>query len=92
MQSHIIPLRRRNRSLHNQHSGEDYVMYALRETLAKAQAAGTAIGHFNVADLVMLKAVFASARELKVPVLVGASEGGSSPRLLIRCRKWPARA
>ena len=50
-------------------------MYSLREILAQAQAAGAAIGHFNVADLVLLKAVFASARELKVPVLVGASEG-----------------
>jgi len=50
-------------------------MYALREILTQAQAAGTAVGHFNVADLVLLKAVFASARELKVPVLVGASEG-----------------
>jgi len=50
-------------------------MYALREALAQAQAAGAAVGHFNVADLVLLKAVFASARELKVPVLVGASEG-----------------
>jgi fructose-bisphosphate aldolase class II len=50
-------------------------MYALREVLAQAQAAGAAIGHFNVADLVLLKAVFASARDLKVPVLVGASEG-----------------
>jgi fructose-bisphosphate aldolase class II len=50
-------------------------MYALRDILSRAQAAGTAIGHFNVADLVLLKAVFASARELKVPVLVGASEG-----------------
>ena len=39
-------------------------MYSLREVLAQAQAAGTAIGHFNVADLVLLKAVFASAREL----------------------------
>jgi fructose-bisphosphate aldolase class II len=34
-----------------------------------------AIGHFNVADLVTLKAVFAAAQELKVPVLVGVSEG-----------------
>jgi fructose-bisphosphate aldolase class II len=50
-------------------------MYALRQTLVQAQAAGRAIGHFNVADLVLLKAVFAAARELKVPVLVGASEG-----------------
>jgi fructose-bisphosphate aldolase class II len=29
----------------------------------------------NIADLVILKAVFEAARELKVPVLVGASEG-----------------
>src|SRR5262245_49237394 len=50
-------------------------MYSLREVLAQAQAARAAVGHFNVADLVLLKAVFASARELKVPVLVGASEG-----------------
>src|SRR6516164_6017209 len=50
-------------------------MYTLRDILTQAQAAGVAIGHFNVADLVLLKAVFASARELKVPVLVGASEG-----------------
>src|SRR5580658_3750355 len=34
-----------------------------------------AIGHFNIADLVLLKGVFEAARELKVPVLVGASEG-----------------
>src|SRR5215467_8105807 len=50
-------------------------MHALREFLAQAQAAGTAVGHFNVADLVLLKAVFAAARERTVPVLVGASEG-----------------
>ena len=50
-------------------------MYAFREILAQVQVARTAIGHFNIADLVLLKAVFASARELKVPVLVGASEG-----------------
>lgn len=46
-------------------------MYSLREVLAQAQAAGTAIGHFNVADLVLLKAVFSAARELKVPVARG---------------------
>jgi fructose-bisphosphate aldolase class II len=50
-------------------------MNTLREILAQAQSEGTAVGHFNVADLVMLKAVFASARELQVPVMVGASEG-----------------
>jgi fructose-bisphosphate aldolase class II len=56
-------------------TSEDHIMHALRAVLAQAQAAGAAIGHFNVADLVLLKAVFASARDLKVPVLVGASEG-----------------
>jgi fructose-bisphosphate aldolase class II len=55
--------------------GKEQIMYTLREILAKAQASGVAVGHFNVADLVLLKAVFASAREMKVPVLVGASEG-----------------
>ena len=50
-------------------------MHQLRDALQKAQENGVAIGHFNVADLVLLKAVFASARELNVPVLVGASEG-----------------
>src|ERR1700677_3208825 len=34
-----------------------------------------AIGHFNISDWILLKAVFASAQELKVPVIVGASEG-----------------
>jgi fructose-bisphosphate aldolase class II len=34
-----------------------------------------AIGHFNVSDWVLLKAVLASGQELKVPVVVGASEG-----------------
>jgi len=50
-------------------------MQRLRDALTKAQENGVAVGHFNVADLVLLKAVFASARELNVPVLVGASEG-----------------
>src|SRR5713226_8215613 len=50
-------------------------MNRLQEFLAQAQESGAAVGHFNVADLVLLKAVFASAREMKVPVLVGASEG-----------------
>src|SRR5262245_28965388 len=50
-------------------------MHTLRDVLARAQAAGTAVGNFNVADLVLLKAVFAAARERDVPVLVGASEG-----------------
>ena len=50
-------------------------MRSLREILEQAQTTGVAVGHFNVADFVMLKAIFAAAQELKVPVVVGASEG-----------------
>ena len=50
-------------------------MRDLGSTLQLARRDGVALGHFNVADLVLLKAVFSSARELNVPVLVGASEG-----------------
>jgi fructose-bisphosphate aldolase class II len=50
-------------------------MKSLRDLLQEAQQNGVAIGHFNIADLVLLKAVFAAAQELKVPVLIGLSEG-----------------
>jgi fructose-bisphosphate aldolase class II len=50
-------------------------MQTLRNALEQSEKNGVAIGHFNVADLVLLKAVVAAARDLKVPVAVGASEG-----------------
>jgi fructose-bisphosphate aldolase, class II len=50
-------------------------MQSLSEVLKQAAKSGTAVGHFNVSDLVLLKAVFGAALELKVPVIVGASEG-----------------
>jgi fructose-bisphosphate aldolase class II len=50
-------------------------MRSLREILQDAQQRGVAVGHFNISDLVLLKAVFSAARELKVPVMVGLSEG-----------------
>ena len=50
-------------------------MRNLRDALQRAQQRGTAIGHFNIADSVQLKAVVAAAQELNVPVLVGVSEG-----------------
>ena len=50
-------------------------MQTLRQVLEHAQEEGAAAGHFNIADLVLLKAVFAAAKELNSPVLVGASEG-----------------
>ena len=50
-------------------------MQSLRNLLQEAQKNGVAIGHFNISDLVLLKAVFAGAQELKLPVMVGLSEG-----------------
>src|SRR5713226_6828484 len=50
-------------------------MHSLRDILQEAQNSGAAVGHFNISDLVLLKAAFAAARELKVPVIVGLSEG-----------------
>jgi ketose-bisphosphate aldolase len=51
------------------------VMDTLRNVLTGLQRQGAALGHFNVADLVLLKAVVAAAVEVRVPVIVGASEG-----------------
>jgi fructose-bisphosphate aldolase class II len=50
-------------------------MRSLRDLLQEAQKSGVAIGHFNISDLVLLKAVFAAAREVSAPVIVGLSEG-----------------
>jgi len=50
-------------------------MPSLREVLTETGQNHTAVGHFNVSDLVTVQAVFETARELKVPVLVGVSEG-----------------
>jgi fructose-bisphosphate aldolase, class II len=50
-------------------------MDGLRNILHRLQQQGAALGHFNVADLVLLKAVVAAGVEVKVPVLIGASEG-----------------
>ena len=50
-------------------------MRSLRDLLQETEKSGIAIGHFNISDLVLLKAVFGAARELSVPVLVGLSEG-----------------
>ncbi len=47
----------------------------LRETIADARAKNTAIGHFNISTLDGIWAVVDAARELKVPVIIGVSEG-----------------
>ena len=50
-------------------------MKKLIEVVQDAGRNCVAIGHFNIADLVLLKGIFEAARELNVPVIVGASEG-----------------
>jgi fructose-bisphosphate aldolase, class II len=47
----------------------------LRDVLKRLEKEGAALGHFNVADQVLLKAVIAAAAETKLPVFIGASEG-----------------
>lgn len=50
-------------------------METLRDVLERLEKEGAGLGHFNVADVVLLKAVVAAATETKLPVLIGASEG-----------------
>jgi len=50
-------------------------MNTLRDVLTQSEKDGVALGHFNVANAAMLKAVLNATAELRVPVLVGASEG-----------------
>ncbi|MGB3921726.1 MAG: class II fructose-bisphosphate aldolase [Minisyncoccia bacterium] len=50
-------------------------MKDLRETINWAKEEGLAVGHFNISDSEGFRAVVDEARELKVPVIVGVSEG-----------------
>jgi fructose-bisphosphate aldolase class II len=47
----------------------------LRDALADADRRRIAVGHFNISDLAALKGVVAAAAALRLPVLVGVSEG-----------------
>jgi len=49
-------------------------MASLLQTLRLADAEKSAIGHFNVSDLVTLYGIVEAARQQQVPVIVGASE------------------
>ncbi len=66
-------------------------METLREILTKARRDGVAVGHFNVSELAALKAIVAAARALKLPVMIGVSEGErgftgvSQIAALVRC-------
>ena len=49
-------------------------MTTLLQALQQADARGSAVGHFNVSDLVTLYGAVEAARELGLPVAVGVSE------------------
>lgn len=50
-------------------------MKNLKEVIQEAENNKIAVGHFNISDITGLKAVFEAARELKLPVIIGVSEG-----------------
>lgn len=50
-------------------------MKTLREYIAEAEKNKVAIGHFNIANIEMIHAVFNSAKKLGAPVIIGVSEG-----------------
>jgi fructose-bisphosphate aldolase class II len=51
------------------------MLMQLREVIKQAQFQKTAVGHFNISDLATLNGIFSSAFSLKVPVIIGVSEG-----------------
>jgi fructose-bisphosphate aldolase, class II len=65
-----VPSNRWARSSHY----SEYVVTSLLKALQQADARKTAIGHFNVSDLVTLYGVVEAARQQEVAVVVGASE------------------
>ncbi|HUZ93079.1 MAG TPA: class II fructose-bisphosphate aldolase [Candidatus Paceibacterota bacterium] len=50
-------------------------MKSLKDILQEANSKHVAVGHFNFSDLAGFNAIFAAAQELKLPILVGVSEG-----------------
>jgi len=50
-------------------------MNRLRDVLARLEKEGAGLGHFNVADVTLLKAVIAAGIDTRLPLLLGASEG-----------------
>jgi len=47
----------------------------LLEIIKKADKESVAVGHFNISELAALRAITKASKELKVPVVVGVSEG-----------------
>lgn len=50
-------------------------MKTLREVLEDARSGKYALGHFNISDSTQFNAILTAATELKIPVLIGVSEG-----------------
>ena len=50
-------------------------MKTLRQYIAEAAEKKVAIGHFNISNLEGLWAIFRAAKSLKLPVIIGVSEG-----------------
>lgn len=50
-------------------------MKSLLQILKDAETRKIAVGHFNIAEISVLKAVFGAAKELGAPVIIGTSEG-----------------
>jgi fructose/tagatose bisphosphate aldolase len=61
-------------------------MKTLREVLEEAERSRVAVGHFNISDLIMLKAVVESAQELNAPVLVGFQRVSATSWVCARLR------
>src|SRR5215469_16129697 len=62
-------------SIRDELMAREKTMDTLLSVLTRLQKQGAALGHFNVADLVLVKAVFSAASENRAAVLIGASEG-----------------
>lgn len=50
-------------------------MKTLREYIMDADERGVAIGHFNISNLEALHGIYAAAKKLNLPVIIGLSEG-----------------
>ncbi len=50
-------------------------MKSLREYVVEARQKGVAIGHFNISNLEALHGIFNAAKSLRLPVIIGVSEG-----------------
>ena len=50
-------------------------MKTLKQYILEAEKKGVAIGHFNISNLETLHGIFAAAKKLDVPVIIGTAEG-----------------